>query len=62
MLLVMRMAGQAQRRRARLHQRSDLAKAGKGVTVGFCEDFWQWIYDSEEVDPASGDPIPRELA
>jgi len=40
----------------------DLASAGRGVTQSFCEDFWQWIYDSELVDPKSGDPIPKALA
>ena len=41
---------------------SDLAEAGRGVTQNFCEDFWQWLYDSEQVDPATGDVIPKSLA
>jgi hypothetical protein len=40
----------------------DLMDAGRGVTQSFCEDVWQWLYDSEQVDPKTGDVIPKALA
>jgi len=40
----------------------DLTALSSGVTEGFCEQFWQWIYDSEEVNPRTGDALPKALA
>merc|ERR1719265_642540 len=40
----------------------DLNEAGSGVTEGFCKQFWQWLYDSEQVNAATGDVLPKALA
>jgi len=27
------------------------------VTVDYCKQMWRWMYDSEEIDPATGNPV-----